>query len=832
MGRSELRRRRGSVLALAMVAFLGLGAALGAFLAAYRTDHAYPEHVKRARMADIVINPSLTSVDSDRVIRSLPHVRRVHTYELTYAGYLDPSRKYTLGELLADNRGNLYTSPDGHYLDSDRIIVEQGALPTGPREVFVTDEYRGWLGRQVGHPLRVGDRIPIGFVWSAIDLDVDDPGTVTVDPIGVERLRISGFGRLASEVLDDPLFPQEELIVSPDVARRFSCPPAPIPDSQDQEVLLPAIFPRDCALLYRYYALTLDDPAAVGDVARLAQRRLSALNEPLWKRVGDTNSEQLAYYPIITTRRDADARVAHSIRPTVVALRIFGGVALGATIVVLALGAARAARDSRDTDGILRALGARSATRWALRIMPATVGASLGAVAGISLGILLSPIGPVGEVSRVAAQRTISAPAAVVVPFAVGVAVVLALVLGGVGLFVGRRDQRPARLRWFRRVRTPEIADGVGAAFAPGQGLLLPSAAAVAVAAVVASLVFGANLGRVTGTPATYGWPWQIGVLTGSGYGDTDPGAVRTTLAPEADVGGWDSLGVSSGEIDGRPLPILSSDRAVRLPVVSGRLPREPGEMALGRTTATRLGVGIGATVRVTSGVGAPARSARIVGLVVLPSIGQFLSDRAGLGAGAFAIVTPAELRQNTTFTGVRLREGASTAQALASIRPQIGSWDSLGEPPVVLADAARPPEIINADAMRAAPALLAALLVITLLAAHVLALIASVKARARDYAVLRALGFRRAQVKRSVRWQAVATMAAGVVIGVPVGLVGGRQLWSTFAEQLGLAPDVSVPAVLVGLVALGALIGAVVVAVIPAHRAIRRSPVESLTKQ
>ena len=66
-GRSELRRRWVGALAIGVAAALGLGAALGAFIAAYRTDRAYPDHVARARIADLVVNPSLSSIDSDRV---------------------------------------------------------------------------------------------------------------------------------------------------------------------------------------------------------------------------------------------------------------------------------------------------------------------------------------------------------------------------------------------------------------------------------------------------------------------------------------------------------------------------------------------------------------------------------------------------------------------------------------------------------------------------------------------------------------------------------------------------------------------------------------------
>ncbi len=831
-GPAELRRRRSGTLALLVAAALGLAASLGAFLAAYRTEHAYPEHVRRARMADLVVNPSLTSEDSDRVIRSLPHVRHVDTYELTAAGYYDAARMHTLQDVVEANPGQLYASPDGHYLDSDRLIVTDGRRPTGHREVFVTEEYRDELARQVGHPLRVGQRIPVGFIWSAADVDVDDPGRVPVESLGVVHLRISGFGRMADGVLSDRLYPPQNLIISADVARRRSCPPGAIPDSQDPEVLLPAIFPPNCSVQYRYYALRLDDPDAVGTVARLAQRRLSALNPALWRRVGAANAENISYYPVVTTRRDTDARVERAVRPTVFALNLFGWVAAVATVVVVGLAAARTARDGRSTDRIVRALGAGSVTRWSLRILPAAVGTAVGIVVGIGIGVLLSPIGPVGEVARVSAHRSVSAPGAVVVPFALVVTVVLALTLGAVGALAGQGVVRPASSDRFRRIRQPEIADGVGAAFASGRAALVPLAAAVALTAVVATVVFASNLGRVVDAPARYGWPWQLGVLTGAGYGDTDVHAVRSTLAPVAAVTSWNPIGVNSATADGRPLPLLTSDRALPLPVVSGRLPRHPGELALGRHSADALDVGVGGRVRLHISNDTPTRRVRVVGIVALPTVGQYSSDRTGLGVGGFTVVSKAAQRRNTTFTGVRLREPSDRDAVLASIRRRIPSWDAVGEPPTVFRRAVEPPEILNVDAMRAAPAILAGLLALAMLGALGLALTASVKARRRDYAVLRAIGFRRDQVGRSVRWQGLATMVVGVLVGVPAGVVVGRLLWTRFADELGIAPDAALPVALLALVAVAAVVAALLATWLPARRAGRRSPAEDLATQ
>ena len=594
VGRSELRRRRGGVIAVGLTLALGLGAALGAFIAAHRTDRAYPDHVVRARMADLVINPSLTSSDSDAVIRALPHVRDVSTYALMYAGYLDPGRRYTLGDVLADNQGNLYASADGRFLDTDRLIVDEGERPVGPREVFVTDGNRDDLSKRLGHRIRIGERLPISFLWSGSDVEAtDETLRQVVRPIGTERLRISGFGRLADAVLDDPVFPHAELIVSPDVARRYMCPPATIPATTDRDRLLRAIYPTDCSVLYRYYALDLDDPARVAEVARAAQHRLSELNDGLAQRIG-TTAPEVAYYPVMTTRRDDDARVRHSIRPTVVALQIFGWVALVASLTVLALAAARLMRDSRASDDVLRALGASRWTRVGAQVLPAGVGAIVGLGAAIGVGILLSPVGPVGEVSRVAPGWSLVAPASVVVPFTIAALATLAVVLAVAGLLTTRTrgDARRGRRRTdaLRRSLPPEVADGVTTAFASGRAALVPGAASVAIGVVVAAAVFWANLGAVVEHPPRYGWPWQVGVLTGVGYGDTRTDAVRATLANRSGVRAWDWLAIASGTVAGKPVALLYGAHALDLPVVAGRAPGDPARpSSVGRP---RLGSG------------------------------------------------------------------------------------------------------------------------------------------------------------------------------------------------------------------------------------------------
>ena len=56
--------------------------------------------------------------------------------------------------------------------------------------------------------------------------------------------------------------------------------------------------------------------------------------------------------------------------------------------------------------------------------------------------------------------------------------------------------------------------------------------------------------------------------------------------------------------------------------------------------------------------------------------------------------------------------------------------------------------------------------------------LIASVRRRRRDLALLKTLGFTERQLAATVAWHATTAVAIGVVFGVPLGVAVGRWLW------------------------------------------------------
>jgi ABC-type lipoprotein release transport system permease subunit len=88
--------------------------------------------------------------------------------------------------------------------------------------------------------------------------------------------------------------------------------------------------------------------------------------------------------------------------------------------------------------------------------------------------------------------------------------------------------------------------------------------------------------------------------------------------------------------------------------------------------------------------------------------------------------------------------------------------------------------------------------------------------------AVLKVLGFTPRQLSAVVAWQSTVAAFVGVIVGVPCGIILGRQLWTAFARGINAVPDASVPVVPVILVGIGALLFANGIAAIPGRLAAR----------
>jgi ABC-type antimicrobial peptide transport system permease subunit len=170
----------------------------------------------------------------------------------------------------------------------------------------------------------------------------------------------------------------------------------------------------------------------------------------------------------------------------------------------------------------------------------------------------------------------------------------------------------------------------------------------------------------------------------------------------------------------------------------------------------------------------------------------------------------------------VRRVGDASPSASLHSLQRIAGIVGKGPDGGVTVASLERPAEIVNYRSTGSTPAVLGLGLAAGAVAALGLTLTASVRRRRRDLALLKTLGFTGRQLAATVAWQSSVAVGIGTVAGVPLGIVLGRTLWDLFAREINVVPAPSVPVVTTVVIAVGALVLANLVALIPGRIAAR----------
>jgi hypothetical protein len=177
----------------------------------------------------------------------------------------------------------------------------------------------------------------------------------------------------------------------------------------------------------------------------------------------------------------------------------------------------------------------------------------------------------------------------------------------------------------------------------------------------------------------------------------------------------------------------------------------------------------------------------------------------------------------------VRMRPGVPPPVALASLQRIVvasdrvfASVEARGGNVLVVQGVQRPAEIVNYKTIGLTPTLLVSGLALGAVVALALTLVASVRQRRRDLALLKTVGFVRRQLAAAVAWQATVAAVVGIAVGIPLGVIAGRWLWDLFANQIYAVPYPTVSVGSIFLVALGTLLLSNVVAAVPARTAAR----------
>ena len=480
------------------------------------------------------------------------------------------------------------------------------------------------------------------------------------------------------------------------------------------------------------------------------------------------------------------------------ALLLFGIVVALALLVVVGQSLARQAYAVASDFPVLRALGAGPRQLAAAALAPGALVAAAGMALAIPGAYLLSVFMPIGLARRAEISPGLAFDAAALL----GGAAVLAVLLAGRAALAAPRAARaaargaaavqpgPRRAVRLAGRLSPTVVLGIRLAFAPGRGRaavpVRPAIAgmAAALAAVLAALVFGSSLSHVIGDPAITGWDWDVTV--GNPHsGDVSAQAVPLLRADGAAgfVSGFTVTAMGDAVLGGGDDVTIVGVQPVRgqvvPPVLAGRLPDAPGEIALGGRDLRALGKGVGDSV-VASGPKGPV-TLRITGEVVLSP--EITNEQTQLGTGGVmtlagaAAVSQSPMPRNVFL--VSLREPVSQA-ALSRLKQQF---------PGTVLPAVPPPEVRDLSGVTGLPLALA--LALMLLACGTIAhtLLTSVRRRRRDLAILKTIGFVTRQVRATVAWQATAIAGAALIAGLPVGLVAGRWAWLVFAGQSAIVP-------------------------------------------
>jgi ABC-type lipoprotein release transport system permease subunit len=791
--RGEVQRGWQSLALVALLAAIAGGGIMAALAGARRADTAIDRHLERANWPEVTAFATEPVPDVVDWLEGDPRVAGTRDIRFLAATptHLVPGLDGGIGI------GMTEASIDG-------LWVIDGHLPAGPDDVAVGERTAQDEG------IHVGDRLPFHFIDGPTLLACATGEGDCGEPQAIGDKRVVGVFRVPADLAPSP-YDQGFFLAGPGFVE--------------------ALGPVDQVAPGRIVGAMLRDPRDATAVAAELSVRMPN---------GDTTNEVAVLDP---------ARRAAEVHAT--GLRVAAAAAALAALLVVFQAVGRQVGSRRDEIETLAALGLTRGTRVLASAAPAFLAAAVAGLAAMGVAVVASMAFPFGLARRADAAPGMHADWVVL---GLGAILVTAAVAGA-GLVAGWRwtavrvagGRSPDHATFASRLTSlfslgPVHTTGVRFALEGGRRATrvptgqVAAAVAVALAVVIGGLVVRASLSGLLETPSRYGagWDFQIALPRTP---ETDD-VVREVAADDRVDG---AAVVTAGELtimaeDQAPdqvpaLGMVSLDGSVSPAVLEGRLSLGPDEVLVGSGTFETLGLSIGDRIDLAGADdddGEPRRlSAEVVGRVIVPVVGNGDTDRG--------IVVPLETFD--ALGGDQLVAELDAESALLLRIPDRGdrsavkseleqTYGAFVETPF------RQASVTVLEELDTVPLLLMAFTAVLGALAATHALSVSVRRRGRDLAVLRALGFGPGQASGVVRWQSLTFAAVALIVGIPMGIIGGRLVWRAIAGSSNVLPVVDLPVAWIAGVAAVSVLTAMVLAVRPGLHAARLRPAEALRSE
>jgi ABC-type lipoprotein release transport system permease subunit len=810
--RSELRSTRWGSIGLVLLIGLSGAIVLAAAAGARRTETAFPRLVATTNASDALVSPFASDAGPfSALVERQPQVLQAAPLVACY-GLIKHVPAGTIPDLTSTPVYTLGAGTDPRFLSAiDRPKLLSGRLPDPARPYEALGNR--FLAQRLG--ITAGARVALDLAIPPQD-ESAAPDEGTLIPL---QFTITGIAVFADDVV-----PSASLSAEPTL---FATP-----------------------AFWRAHASVSD---CGGVVVKLRTGVSVGAFRVVVEELGEKHPDISGGIVLVSDYHARNAKAVRAIQPQAFALWLFAGLAGLSAIVILGQLLARQVSLDALEHPALRAMGMSRSQLFAVAMMRTTVVCVAGAAIAAAIAAGASPLSPIGPARLAEPKPGFELNLLIVVGGAFAFAIVLLAVVAlpawrSAGIASGREEEsrrsRLARAAADSRLPAP-AAVGVSMALEPGRGRsAVPvrtalTGASIAIASVVAAVVFASSLANLIATPRLFGWTWDA--LFDTGFGAL-PASTADTVASLPGVealaaGHYSDVTIRRKGIPAIGIQLFKGELYTR--IVQGRPARASDEIVLGTTAASELRLDVGDRVQVRSasfggGFGTstnaqPVRSMRVVGIGVFPALGRgsFVPTSLGEGAAMAAEAMPGEGGTETfAYLMVRYASGVDATLMKRRIEQLIRTLpDCRDNPCDLVRTPRRPADITNYVPVQRTPLVLAGALALLAVATLAHALGTAVRRRRRDLAVLKTLGFVRRQVSTLVAWQASTVAVISSFVGIPMGIAAGRWAWRTFANQLGVPSPSVEHALVIAAVPAIALFVANGLAAIPARAARRTRP-------